>query len=467
MGLLPNGRFEAHGYTLLGLIQRAYGIADEKIIGGPTWLDTDRFDIVAKISAGSRANAVPASLKSLLSDRFHLTAHEEERKMQAYALILSKRGTPLKEDGAPEEASCKFEFKDESLVYTCPHLSIAHLAERLSWLDDSYFDHPVVDRTGLKGAFGFTLRWVRRAWLTPGVNSPGTGGGSLLDEMERQLGVKVEPTEVPASVLVVDTVHRTPTSNESEIAKLLPPPLTEFEAASIRPTRPEATEHYYRINGGQTEIHGYTLRQLVALAYQTDESMALGGDKWVDTDRFDVIAKAPPTIPMELRWSMLRSLLLDRFRLSFQKDVRPVDVYALTLAKNAAKLKKSDGSERSGCKVGSTDGFRSYTCLNMTMAQFADRLREAAPVYIDHPVVDQTDLAGVYNLAISWVSVRTMRARTAQNKESVEGTSPASDPTGGITVFQALEKQLGLKLTTQKHRMTVMVIDSASLPTAN
>jgi uncharacterized protein (TIGR03435 family) len=456
-----------HAFTLLRLIQYAYGISDEKIKGGPTWLDTDRFDIIAKMSAGSRPDTMPASIKTLLSDRFHLTVHEEERKMPAYALVLNKRGTPLKEDGGTDELPCKSEFKDGSVTYTCPHLSIQRLAERLSSLDSSYFDHPAIDRTGLKGAYSFTLRWTPRLWLAPGISSSSIGVDSLFDELERQLGVRVEPVEVPSSVLVVDSVHRAPTPNDPEIANLLPPPLTEFETATIHPSRPEATDHFYRVNGGQMEIHGYTLRQLVALAYQTDGSMTLGGDKWVDTDRFDVIAKAPPTIPWEMRWSMLRSLLADRFRLAIQKEVRPVDVYALTLAKDAAKLQKSDGSERSGCKAGSTDGFRTYTCLNLTMAQFANALRDAAPMYINRPVVEQTGLAGAYNSSLSWVIVPTMQARTAKNSESRDEASPASDPTGGITVFQALEKQLGLKLIAQKQPMAVMVIHEASPPTDN
>jgi uncharacterized protein (TIGR03435 family) len=386
--------------------------------------------------------------------------------MPAYALVLSKRGTPLKEDNAADEAPCKYDFKDGSAVYTCPHLSIQRLAERLSWIDSS-FDHPAIDRTGLKGAYSFTLRWTPRLWLAPGLGSSGTGTGSLFEELERQLGVKVEPVEAPSAVLVVDAVRRAPTPNDPEITKLLPPPLSEFEAATIRPSRPDAAEHTYRVNGGQMEIHGYTLRQLVALAYQTDESMTLGGDKWVDADRFDVIAKAPPTIPWGMRWSMLRNLLADRFRLTIQREVRPVDVYALTLAKDAAKLQKSDGSERSECKAGSTDGFRKYTCLNLTMEQFADRLRDAAPMYVNRPVVEQTGLAGVYNISLSWVVVPVMQARTAKNSESREEASPASDPTGGITVFQALEKQLGLKLTAQKQPMAVVVIDRASSPTDN
>jgi uncharacterized protein (TIGR03435 family) len=467
MGTLPNGRFEAHAYTLLGLIRYAYGISDEKIMGGPTWLNIDRFDIIAKIPTGSRPNTIPASVKTLLSDRFHLTVHEEEQKMPAYALVLSNRRTPLKEDGGTDELPCKSELKDGSVTYTCPHLSIQRLAERLPSLDESYFDRPAVDRTGLKGAYSFTLRWIPRLSIAPGNGSSGNGNGSLFDELERQLGVRVEPVEVPSSVLVIDSVDRAPTPNDPEIVNLLPPPLTEFEVATIHPSRPEATEHNYRVNGSQMEIHGYTLRQLVALAYQTDGNMALGGEKWVDTQRFDVIAKAPLSIPWESRWSMLRTLLADRFRLDVQREVRPVDAYVLTLAKDAAKLQRSDGLRRSGCKAGSTNGFRNYTCLNLTMEQFANELRDAAPMYINHPVVEQTGLAGAYKFSLSWVIVPTMQARTAKASESMEGASPASDPSGGITVFQALERQLGLKLTAQKQPMAVMVIRKASPPTDN
>src|SRR5262249_100888 len=148
-------------------------------------------------------------------------------------------------------------------------------------------------------------------------------------------------------------------------------------------------------------------------------------------------------------------------------------VYALTATR--PKLKEADPSERTTCKAGAVDGARYLTCQNTTMGQFAERIHQSAGGYLDHPVVDLTGLKAAYDFTVTWSPVDGTRAGGGPRPGSVgregggaAGDPTSSDPTGGLTIFQATERQLGLKLAPQKHPMPVVVVDHVErLPTEN
>jgi uncharacterized protein (TIGR03435 family) len=126
-------------------------------------------------------------------------------------------------------------------------------------------------------------------------------------------------------------------------------------------------------------------------------------------------------------------------------EKQPADVFALTA--NKPKLKAADPSTRSTCKIGNADGMRMIECQNTTMAQLADKLRGAAGPYIGHPVVDLTGLSGTYDFTASWTPFQRFARRGADDNTVV------------LSVFEALDRQLGLKLAAQKHPMPVVVVD--------
>jgi len=105
------------------------------------------------------------------------------------------------------------------------------------------------------------------------------------------------------------------------------------------------------------------------------------------------------------------------------------------------------------------------------MAQFAEKIRQVAGGYLDHPVVDLTGLKGVYDFAVSWTPVGRLRAATsggADGRQPAGDAPSAADPSTGLTVFEAVDKQLGLKLAAQKYPMPVLVIDHMErTPTEN
>jgi uncharacterized protein (TIGR03435 family) len=214
-----------------------------------------------------------------------------------------------------------------------------------------------------------------------------------------------------------------------------------------------------------------SLQELITAAYDIDAENLAGAPKWLDADHFDIVAKSAPGTTEDALQVMLRSLLAERFKLAVHNDEQPAPVYALTMGNGAPKLKEASGSERSECKSGMGNGVRTFSCQNTTMAQLAERLRGAAPAYLDHPVVDLTGLKGAYGFALGW----TPKARTAGTPglggdlgQPASGPLPASDPAGGLTPFEAVDKQLGLKLSLGKHPMPVVVIDRVErTPIAN
>lgn len=205
-------QFAAKNHALLTLIAAAYNLSSQAISGGPPWLDSDHFDIVAKTPHEVRPNLDEqmAMLRKLLADRFHLRFHREARELAVYALTVVKTGaklnpTTLTPDAFPEGAP--------PLIFSLsPPLArlparYATMEEFASVLQRAALDRPVVDRTGLTARYDFDLEWL--------PDEPQFGGAlgrpsldsdkpNLFKAVQQQLGLKLETTKAPVQVLVID-----------------------------------------------------------------------------------------------------------------------------------------------------------------------------------------------------------------------------------------------------------------------
>jgi uncharacterized protein (TIGR03435 family) len=179
---------------------------------------------------------------------------------------------------------------------------------------------------------------------------------------------------------------------------------------------------------------------------------------------------------------MMRALLTDRFKMKVHYEDRPMDAYTLAAAK--PKMKPADPSNRTGCKTGPSQAPRDLadgpplfvaTCQNVTMEQFAERLQSIAPTYLRYAVLDSTGLQGAWDFSLTFSPVDPNRAGSGGGRSGTKGGGPAPaaaagvvDPIGGISLFDALEKQLGLKLEVHKRPEPVFIIDHIEeKPTAN
>jgi uncharacterized protein (TIGR03435 family) len=341
-----------------------------------------------------------------------------------------------------------------------------------------YLTDPVVDSTGLKGSWDFDIKWTPKGLL----QKAGPDGISIFDAVDQQLGLKLERQTAPRPVLIVDSVNQKPAPNLPGLEKILPsPPPPQFDVAVIKPAKPGA-DFGGRINGGQIDVHGAPLKFLITFAWDlnpNDEEALVGAPKWLDSDRFDILAKVvsdaqgsaganAPQIPIEDLRQMIQALLEDRFKLQAHMEERPISAYTL-IAVNP-KLRKADPLSRTRCKEGpGPDGKdprtanpvlnRLVSCQNMTTAQIGEELQTIASGYIYTSVLDATKLKGSWDFTLSFSSADLTKAGAGASAVPPSGASATSDPNGALTLFDAVSKQLGLKLEKQRRPAPVLVID--------
>jgi len=465
-GFMPGGRAELRGVTMLELISAAYGVDEKMIVGGPVWLGSDKFDVIAK-APNAKEDVLQAMLRTLLADRFKLVVKQEKRDLPAYVLTAGKSAPKLQPAAKDGPAQTSQGTGDPGIIHMrCTSCSMDELCEILPDAARNYVDHPVVNETHLKGKFDFQLDWMGRGVYLAARNNPdGPPPISVFDGLEK-LGLKLSPGTKPMDVVAVEQVNETPAPNPEGVTAKIPVFPTEFEVAEVRPAKAGAQFSGragpatrtglmgdWDFQNGRLEILGATLKGLLIQAYDTKEN-GVSGPKWMEEDRFDVIAKAPRDIPEDALRTMLKNLLTERFKLTVHTEEQPMSAYVLQRGKRDPRLEVSDGKARSECKIVFTE-HRTYVCTNTTMAQFAERLPTVAAAYIKPPLIDLTEIPGAYDFELYWTPKNALpKAKTTADGE-------ASTPSDDLTVFEAVDKQLGLKLEEQKRPMPVVVIDHA------
>lgn len=497
-GPVRNGRYEIRQATMVDLIRIAYGFDNDKILGGPNWLELDRFDVIAKVPPDSTAEVQKQMLQALLEDRFKLQVHKETKQLPAYALTAGKK-PQLKEADGTEESGCKMQSASgppregdqrltmmnadgsqttiaigpgATLRFVCRNMTMATFAAGLrGMLGAQLGTSAVSDETGLKGSWNFEVKWSL-PFFFPGGDA--ADRVSVFDALEKQLGLKLEQRPIPTPVLMVDKANRTPSPNPPEVAEALatPPAPTEFEVADVKPTAPDTRPggRFQMQPGGRFTSQGMPMRFLVGRAFpEFSNDQLIGVPGWADTERFGITALAPagaqqlqPFIDADQLAPMMRTLLADRFKMTYHTEERTLPAYSLVTVK--PKMKKADPESRIFCRnmpqPSARPGEITFTCQNASMAQLAERLRNTGPG-LTSPVLDATGIEGGWDFTLTFSQLPAVLNAPGRGGDSAApGVIPqASDPSGGYTIFEALEKRLGLKLEKQQRTMPVIVID--------
>jgi uncharacterized protein (TIGR03435 family) len=230
----------------------------------------------------------------------------------------------------------------------------------------------------------------------------------------------------------------------------------EFEVADVKAsssTKPEPGKGRI-LPGGRIELPNMSIRNLIMAAYDVQENLITGGPGWIDSDRFDIVAKAPADTPPNMLRVMLQPLLADRFKLSIHREDKPMPVYAMVAGKGGPKLEKAAGGQQQCRWNNPGSGLIQRECHNMTMAELASDLPKWGMANVDLPVVDMTETPGAYDFQLQWSTPG-------------KGDAPGATDAGASTIFDAMG-QIGLKLEQRKRPVSVIVIDRVErIPAAN
>lgn len=215
-----SGRPRGGGYSFtnlsaLNLIGIAYNLPFDRIIGGPTWMSSDRYDVNATGKDATKAEDRAAMLRSLLRDRFQLAAHIERRDLPVYLLVVARADGRLgpglrrssvdcNDPAASKKAAaaagdsrmvCGLTFNTG--LFMAGGVEVSTMLSTLT----AASGRAVLDRTGLTGAYDFELKW------TP-LPDPNSDNVSIFTAVQEQLGLRLESGTAPLDVLVIDRIER-------------------------------------------------------------------------------------------------------------------------------------------------------------------------------------------------------------------------------------------------------------------
>jgi len=230
-----------------------------------------------------------------------------------------------------------------------------------------------------------------------------------------------------------------------------------FEVVSIKPSAPESRGMTVSTDPGRFTAENATLKFLIRVAYHVREEQISGGPGWMDTERFDVVATAAGSPTDEETRQMMQRMLAERFQVKAHRTTREANVYQLTVAKGGLKIKPEEDATAKG-RASVARG--KIAAQKVSMAQLAGMLSTA----LGQRVSDGTEVKGVFDVNLEWTPDESQPVLTKP------GVAPQASPpveTGGLSIFGALQEQLGLKLEARKGTAEVLVVDSAQRPSAN
>jgi uncharacterized protein (TIGR03435 family) len=243
-------------------------------------------------------------------------------------------------------------------------------------------------------------------------------------------------------------------------------PSPSFSVASVKENKSGRDAVTILPQPGGVHFVNLPLRQVILRAYQVQDSQLVGGPEWIETTRFDILAKSDgPPVPGQ-NPMMLRTLLADRFKLVVRIETRERPIYALVLARADGRLRPGLRTSTADCAAVNAALARGATppqpqagrsqcggsarpgeiaMGGMSMAQLSSMLSQ----FLQRIVVDSTTLSGGYDINLTWAA---------------DGP-PGADPANGASIFSAVQEQLGLKLEARQAPVPVVVIERIEHPT--
>jgi uncharacterized protein (TIGR03435 family) len=244
-----------------------------------------------------------------------------------------------------------------------------------------------------------------------------------------------------------------------------------FDVTSVKQNVSGAMGGSVRIfPGGRLVAQNAPLRLLIGAAYDVRDFQLIGGPGWINSEHYDIEARAPGDAPTEQMISqMLRGLLADRFHLTVHRETRELPVYRLSVIKGGNKLEAAVGGNCTPMipppnpaqidpnTFRPCGGFNTTTGMLRGGSVTLARLAIALSRILGRTVIDETSLGGTYDVNLRWTPDETQALQTPQ--PAIDSAAPS--------LFTGLQEQLGLQLESGKGPVEVLVIDQAEKPSGN
>ncbi len=227
-----------------------------------------------------------------------------------------------------------------------------------------------------------------------------------------------------------------------------------FEVATIKLSKPDDPTDGYDFVGSHFKVENYTVNELIQFAYGFSRKQVVGGPAWLDEDHYDIdgipdVVGEPNIKQMK---AMIQKLLTDRYQLTIHREKKELSIYAITVGKGGAKLKKSL-SDPSAVPDEEGNGGSTGLTVRYTNYSMEDLAKDLQARQDGKPVVDQTGIAGRFDFTLKWWP----DGWGNQN----------NDPNVAPVLVTAIQEQIGLKLEATKAQADVLVIDHVERPSAN
>jgi bla regulator protein blaR1 len=213
LGPRPDGGLQAQNVTALQLITFAYDVQEFQVAGGPEWLKSARFDLMAKVDEPEQSDPMKMNaaerlafisrhrqrMQSLLAERFELAVRRESKDLPGYVLTTAKGGSKLRQSTLEEFKQYMKGVRGRLEAGGAP---LSEIAKALS----KVLGRKVEDRSGLAGVYDMTLEWTpdEAAAADAGLSS----GASLFTAVQEQLGLRLESGKVPTDIVVVERINK-------------------------------------------------------------------------------------------------------------------------------------------------------------------------------------------------------------------------------------------------------------------
>lgn len=257
-------------------------------------------------------------------------------------------------------------------------------------------------------------------------------------------------------VACVGMSAQTPSSNPSPQRSRF----EAFEVATIKQSKPDEKSRFMLMQGTHRFVaKNFTLKLLIAGAYNLNPRTISGGPGWTDAEHFDIVAITPGDVRPDRddQMTMLRGLLADRFKLKFHREQREFSIYELEVATGGPKLRASAAAPDEPPALVSTVYPQKLVlpARNATMSDFVAMMQRAM---LDRPVVDKTGLKGRYDFDLEWAPDETQFGGELPRVPLDAQAAP---------LFTAIREQLGLEFKATRGLVDALVVDGAKQPTEN